>query len=54
MAVMTFDKMCVLGETIILKYIINIWQKGMDWIYLAQDTHEWQSVVNTETKLRVP
>jgi hypothetical protein len=30
-----------------------VW-KGMDLIYLAQDRDQWQVVVNTMTKVRVP
>jgi hypothetical protein len=28
--------------------------EGVDWIHLAQDRDQWQAVVNTVMKLRVP
>jgi hypothetical protein len=30
-----------------------VW-KGVDWIHLAQDTDQWQVLVNTVMNLRVP
>jgi hypothetical protein len=28
--------------------------KGVDWMYLAQDTEQWQALVNTVMNLWVP
>jgi hypothetical protein len=28
--------------------------ENREWIYLAQDTYEWQAVLNTEMSLRFP
>jgi hypothetical protein len=32
----------------------EVWQKGMDWMHLAQDRDECQSLVNTVMNLGVP
>jgi hypothetical protein len=28
--------------------------EGVDWIYMAQDTDQWQALVNVVMKLQVP
>jgi hypothetical protein len=43
-----------IGGTIILKWMVEKWDGGMDWIDLAQDRNRWQAVVNKATNLRVP
>jgi hypothetical protein len=32
---------------VILKWIFEKWDGGMDWIDLAQDRHKWRAVVNS-------
>jgi hypothetical protein len=39
---------------IILKWISEGLDRGMDWIDLAQDRDKWRAVVNTVMNLRVP
>jgi hypothetical protein len=39
---------------IILKWIFERLDGGMDWIDLAQDRDRWQALVNTVMELRVP
>ena len=38
---------------IILKWIFEKWEVGMDWIDQAQDRVRWQAVVNAVMNLRV-
>jgi hypothetical protein len=39
---------------IILKWIFEKWDRGMDWIDLAQDRDRGRSFVNMMMNLRVP
>jgi hypothetical protein len=39
---------------IILKWIFERLNGGMDWINLAEDRDRWQALVNTVMNLRVP
>ena len=43
-----------LDGRIILEWILEKWDEGMDWIDLAQDRDRWRAVVNAVTNLRVP
>jgi hypothetical protein len=38
---------------IILKWIFERWDWGMDWIDLAQDRDRWRALVNAVTSLLV-
>jgi hypothetical protein len=39
---------------IILKRLLNIWDRDTDWIDLAHDRDRWQTLVNAVMNLRVP
>jgi hypothetical protein len=39
---------------IIIKWILEKWERGMDWINLAQDRDRWWAVVYAVMNLRVP
>jgi len=38
---------------LILKWIIKNWDRGMDWIDLAQDRNRWSAIVNTVMNTRI-
>jgi hypothetical protein len=39
---------------IILKWIFKTWDRGMDWIELAQDRGRWGAVVNKVMNFGIP
>jgi hypothetical protein len=39
---------------IILNCIFKRWDRGMDWINLAQDKDTWQARVNEVINIRIP
>jgi hypothetical protein len=39
---------------IILKRIFKKWDRGMDWIELAQDRQRWRVILNAVMNLLVP
>ena len=39
---------------IILKWIFEKWDEGMDWIDLTQEKDRWWAVVNAVMNLRAP
>jgi hypothetical protein len=39
---------------IILKWIFNKWDGGMDWIDMVQDRDRWRALVSAAMNLRVP
>jgi hypothetical protein len=43
-----------LGEIIILKWILEKWDGGTDWIDLTQDRDRWRALVNALMNLHVP
>jgi hypothetical protein len=43
-----------LDGRIILKCISEKWDRGLDWIDLAQDRDRWRAVVNAVMNLRIP
>jgi len=51
--VFLFEVMGVDGR-IILKWFLNMYVEGVDWILLAQDRAKRQGLVNTVMNLRIP
>ena len=44
----------VVDGSVVLKWIFNKWDEGMDWIDLDQDRDRWRAIVNAVMNLRVP
>jgi hypothetical protein len=44
----------VVDGSVVLKWIFNKWDGGMDWIDLVQDRDRWRARVNAVMNLRVP
>ena len=42
------------NERIIIKYTLEKWDGGVDWIDMTQDRDRWQAVVNAVMNRRVP
>ena len=42
------------GGRIILKWIFEMWDRGMNWIALVHVRDKWRAVVNAVMNLRVP
>ena len=42
-----------IDERTILKWILQKWVGGLDWIDLVQDRNRWRAVVNAVMKFRV-
>jgi hypothetical protein len=42
------------GGRILLKWIFNKKDAGLEWIYLAEDRNKWRVLVNTEMNFSVP
>jgi hypothetical protein len=40
-------------ERIILKWIFNKWDGGINWIALAQDKDRWRALVNAVVNIRL-
>jgi hypothetical protein len=43
-----------IDRRIILKWMLEKWDEGMNWIDVAQDRKRWRAVVNAVMNLRFP
>ena len=43
-----------IDERIILKWILEKWDGGIDWIDLSEDRDRWRAAVNAVLNLLVP